>query len=330
MRWQKRRVQLKCLGRSRYWLLETGSPNALRSQTDETQATEVAIAVDLLNRMLGWDGRGTSAPHETRRAYPPRTELPLSPGCRVRFQPGPGQSCIGGNDPRVAATTGSDWTGPGAGWGAPRPANDAHSGRSRPQSQGGLQPPCSNAQPLDVARKRVSVAGRRRRASGRVRPCWDQAFPCYSPLTGWASGPVAASRPSGEHPPAGGPALRGSTVRWYPSPTWGHGHGACGECSPHAGAHDGALAASPRLCLRPKVWMEVRPYCTASNPAHRDWGRVHPKRFRPDWQVAPRPTRRAQARQSPQRRPRDASFSSVTSDDDHFGSWGRPAIVGLS
>jgi hypothetical protein len=138
MRWQKRRVQLKCLGRSRYWLLETGSPNALRSQTDETQATEVAIAVDLLNRMLGWDGRGTSAPHETRRAYPPRTELPLSPGCRVRFQPGPGQSCIDGNDPRVAATTGSDWTGPGAGWGAPRPANDAHSGRSRPQSQGGL------------------------------------------------------------------------------------------------------------------------------------------------------------------------------------------------
>jgi hypothetical protein len=56
MRWQKRRVQLKCLGGSRYWLLETGNPNALRSQTDERQATEVAIAVDLLNRMLelGW------------------------------------------------------------------------------------------------------------------------------------------------------------------------------------------------------------------------------------------------------------------------------------
>jgi hypothetical protein len=48
--------KLKCLGGSRYWLLETRIPNALRSQTDERQATEVAIAVDVLNRMLelGW------------------------------------------------------------------------------------------------------------------------------------------------------------------------------------------------------------------------------------------------------------------------------------
>src|ERR1700720_3155078 len=42
-----------------------------------------------------------------------------------------------------------------------------------------------------------------------------------------------------------------------------------------------------------------------------------------DWLVAPRLARKAQARQSPQRRPRDASFSSVTSDDDHFG---RPLV----
>jgi hypothetical protein len=92
----------------------------------------------------------------------------------------------------------------------PRTANDAHTGRSRPQSQGGSQPPRSNGQAFDEARNPVTAAGRRcYRASGPVRPRWDQAFPCYSPLTGWASGPVAASRPSGEHPPAGGPALLG-------------------------------------------------------------------------------------------------------------------------
>jgi hypothetical protein len=76
----------------------------------------------------------------------------------------------------------------------PRPANDAHTGRSRPQSQGGS--PRSNGQAFDEARNPVTVAGRRCRASGRVRPCWDPAYPCCSPLTGWASGPVAASRPS--------------------------------------------------------------------------------------------------------------------------------------
>jgi hypothetical protein len=58
-----------------------------------------------------------------------------------------------------------------------------------------IQSASSWAQALDVARNPVTVAGRRCRASGRVRPCWDQAFPCYSPLTGWASGPMAASRP---------------------------------------------------------------------------------------------------------------------------------------
>ena len=181
-------------------------------------------------------------------------------------------------------------------------------------------PPRSNGQAFDEARNPVTVAGRRRcRASGRVRPCWDQAFPCYSPLASVVGAPSAG--PSGEHPPAGGRALLGSAVRWYPSLTWGHGHGASGECLPHGGrARDGALAASPRLCLRPKP-MEVRPCCTASDQAHRDWGRVDPQGFRPmDWLVAPRLARRAQARQSPQRRPRDASFSSVTSDDDHFAS----------
>ena len=43
--------------------------HALRSQTGERQATEVAIAVDVLNRMLEWDARGTSASHETQRAW---------------------------------------------------------------------------------------------------------------------------------------------------------------------------------------------------------------------------------------------------------------------
>ncbi len=210
-------------------------------------------------------GAGSAAPRAAHLLVPPAIQG--SPSCAHARRVG--------NDP--AEPRQPAWIGPAqAPIGAlPRPANDARTGRSRPQSQGGSQPPRSNAQPLDVARKRVTVAGRRCRASGRVRPCWDQAFPCYSPLTGWASGPVAASRPSGEHPPAGGPALLGSAVRWYPSPTWGHGHGASGECSPHGGrAHDGALAASPRLCLRPKV--EVRPCCTASDQAHRDWGRVDP------------------------------------------------------
>jgi hypothetical protein len=46
-------VQLACLGGSRYRPLETGNRSrALRSQTDKRQATEVAIAVDILNRML--------------------------------------------------------------------------------------------------------------------------------------------------------------------------------------------------------------------------------------------------------------------------------------
>ena len=56
--------------------------------------------------------------------------------------------------------------------------------------------PRSNGQAFDEASNPVTVAERRCRASGRVRPCWDQAFPCCSPLTGRASGPLAASRPS--------------------------------------------------------------------------------------------------------------------------------------
>jgi hypothetical protein len=130
-------------------------------------------------------------------------------------------------------------------------ANGASTGRSRPQSQGGSQPPRHNAQALDVARKRVTAAGR--------------ASVVGAPSAG----------PSGEHPPAGGRALLGSAVRWYPSPTWGHGHGASGECSPHGGrAHDGASVASP-------MWEEQpsgagRPRCRASDQAHRDWGRVDP------------------------------------------------------
>jgi hypothetical protein len=114
--------------------------------------------------------------------------------------------------PSGAATAGLDWTSSGANRGAPqpawigpaqapigalpRPANDAHTGRSRPQSQGGSQPPRSNGQAFDEARNPVAVAGHRRcRASGRVRPRWDQAFPCYSPLGSAAASAGRASRP---------------------------------------------------------------------------------------------------------------------------------------
>jgi hypothetical protein len=62
--------------------------------------------------------------------------------------------------------------------------------------KGAPSPPRSNGQAFDEARNPVTVAGRRCRASGRVRPRWDQAFPCCSPLTGWALRPLAASRPS--------------------------------------------------------------------------------------------------------------------------------------
>jgi hypothetical protein len=41
-------------------------------------------------------------------------------------------------------------------------ANDAHTGRSRPRSQGGSQPPRSNGQAFDEARNPLTVAGRRR------------------------------------------------------------------------------------------------------------------------------------------------------------------------
>ena len=102
-----------------------------------------------------------------------------------------------GNDPSGAATAGLDWTAQAPTGALPRPANDAHTGRSRPQSQGGSQPPRSNGQAFDEARNPVTVAGRRCRASGRVRPRWDQAFPCCSPLTGWALRPLAASHPLG-------------------------------------------------------------------------------------------------------------------------------------
>jgi hypothetical protein len=113
------------------------------------------------------------------------------------------------NDPSGAATAGLDWTSSAPIGALSRPANDAHTGRSRPQSQGGSQPPRSNGQAFHEARNPVTVAGRRCcRASGRVRPRWDRAFPCCSPLASVVgAGPSAV--PSGEHPPAGGPALLG-------------------------------------------------------------------------------------------------------------------------
>ena len=67
----------------------------------------------------------------------------------------------------------------------------AHLDRNR---KGAPSPPRSNGQAFDEARNSVTVAGRRRcRASTPVRPCWDPAYPCCSPLTGWASRPLAAS-----------------------------------------------------------------------------------------------------------------------------------------
>ena len=74
--------------------------------------------------------------------------------------------------------------------------------------KGAPSPPRSNGQAFDEARNPVTVAGRRCRASGRVRPRWDQAFPCYSPLA-WVVGAGPSAVPSGERPPAGGPALLG-------------------------------------------------------------------------------------------------------------------------
>jgi len=63
--------------------------------------------------------------------------------------------------------------------------------------KGAPSPPRSNGQAFDEARNPVTVAGRRRyKASVPAHPCWDQAVPSCSPLTGWAPGPVAASRPS--------------------------------------------------------------------------------------------------------------------------------------
>ena len=160
---------------------------------------------------------------------------------------------------------------------------------------------------------------------------------------------------SGEHPAAGGRALLGLAVRWYPSLTWGHGHGASRECSSHGGrALDGGLVAWPRLYRRPKAWTgysrplsmsssllrasgpkgpapeEPRQWCTVSTLAHRGWDPADPLRFRPEWQVVPTLARRAQARQSPQRRPRDASSSSVTSGDNQFPSVERSPRPSLS
>jgi hypothetical protein len=98
------------------------------------------------------------------------------------------------------------------------------------------------------------VAGRRRcRASDRVRPCWDPAFPCCSPLasaaasTGWTLEPVAASRCLSE----GGQVLLGSTdwQNYLPAHLGSGWDDETPPCRLNGCAHD-ALAASRRLCLR--------------------------------------------------------------------------------
>jgi hypothetical protein len=140
-------------------------------------------------------------------------------------------------------------------------ANDAHTGRSRPRNRKGApSPPRSNGQAFDEARNPVTVAGRRRyKASVPAHPCWDQAFPCCSPLTGWAPGPVAASRPSGaaalSYLTEGGKAPLGSThwQNYFPAPS---GSGSDDETPPWRvrwRAHDGASGASPRLYRRLKA-----------------------------------------------------------------------------
>ena len=104
-----------------------------------------------------------------------------------------------GHDPSGAATAGSDWTGlrrrSGRSPGQPVTQVPADLDCNR---KGAPSPPRSNGQAFDEARNPVTVAGRRRyKASVPAHPCWDQAVPSCSPLTGWAPGPVAASRPSG-------------------------------------------------------------------------------------------------------------------------------------
>jgi hypothetical protein len=142
----------------------------------------------------------------------------------------------------------------------PRPANDAHTGRSRPQSQGGSQPPRSNSQTFDVARNPVTVAGRRRyKASVPAHPCWDQAVPSCSPLTGWAPGPVAASRPSGaaasSYLSEDGKAPLGSThwQNYFPAPSGSGWDDETPPCRVRWRAHDGASGAPPTLYRRPKA-----------------------------------------------------------------------------
>ena len=104
---------------------------------------------------------------------------------------------IGGDNPSGAATAGSDWTISGAERGALQASRRRTGSPIKTAIARGLPAPSQQCQAFDEARKRVIVAGRRRyKASVPAHPCWDQAVPSCSPLTGWAPGPVAASRPS--------------------------------------------------------------------------------------------------------------------------------------
>jgi hypothetical protein len=224
-----------------------------------------------------------------------------------------------GHDPSGAATPARIGQAQAPIGALPRSAGDASTGRSRPQSQGGSQPPRSNGQAFDEARNPVTVAGRRRyKASVPAHPCWDQAVPGCSPLTGWAPGPVAASRPSGaaasNYLSEDGKAPPGSThwQNYFPAPSGSGWDDETPPCRVRWRAHDDALAAllrSPTVQLPQgsprKEGHSFLPRPLDQNPGPWVW----------DWLVAPRLARRAQARQSPRRRPRDALFSSVTSDD---------------
>ena len=126
--------------------------------------------------------------------------------------------------------------------------------------EGAPSSPRSNGQAFDEARNPVTVAGHRRyKASVPAQPCWDQAVPSCSPLTGWAPGPVAASRPSGaaasSYLSVGGKAPLGSThwQNYFPAPSGSGWDDETPPCRVRWRAHDGALAASPRLCWRPKA-----------------------------------------------------------------------------
>lgn len=93
--------------------------------------------------------------------------------------------------------------------------------RITPQAHPGSRSPLRHSQTTRPALTQVAVAGfSGYRGSGLVHPLWDPAFPCCSPLRGWPSGPVAASRQTEpvavtmRRPAECGRALRGRAAQF--------------------------------------------------------------------------------------------------------------------